>query len=118
MTQHIYILLSDCDGTLHSVPSPTGIALGDEEEAKRYVRLKSSYGDQYQTLVLVNTLEEAALYDPYLAQSLGLGRCCERCYASGRELVGCDPETKEPFYEECSVCSGDKVIWNESKRSR
>jgi hypothetical protein len=53
----IYILLEDGDMTLHSVPTPIGVAVETEDEARQFVQ-NGKYR-QYQKIQVFKTAKEA-----------------------------------------------------------
>lgn len=55
----VYVLLSDVDGTLHSVPEPIGYAVTDEEVARAWVaRADTSWRRGYTSVKVRDTLPE------------------------------------------------------------
>jgi len=56
---HVYILLSDRDGTMRSTDEPIGIAVSSEKEAKRFVdECKYGYSQSYRKLRVFKNLDD------------------------------------------------------------
>ncbi len=57
--EYVYILLSDGDGTLRSIPEPFGVAVRTEEEAKRFVKEdKVGYSQGYEKVRIFDSAKE------------------------------------------------------------
>jgi hypothetical protein len=56
----IFVLMCDGDGTLHSSDTPFGVAVDNEEEAKRFVKEgKVGYTHSYQELTVFSNKDDA-----------------------------------------------------------
>lgn len=59
--KEVYILKCDSDGTMRSIPEPFGVAVTNEEDAKRFATDFKNYGykQSYEKIKIYETLEEA-----------------------------------------------------------
>ena len=59
---YVYVLLSDGDGTMHSIATPFGVAVTTEEEAKRFVKKAKEegwWGPSYHKVRIFTDKDEA-----------------------------------------------------------
>jgi hypothetical protein len=62
MPQTIYLLKTDSDGTMRSIPREIGIALTSESEAELFKdRGACGYVNTYSKVLVYNTLEDAGI---------------------------------------------------------
>lgn len=59
----VFLLLSDNSGTTFSRPTPFGVAVTTEKEAKRFVKDGYSYHDCYQKVVIFDNKDDALKHD-------------------------------------------------------
>lgn len=57
MSKFVYVLLIDSDMTTFSQPKPFGVAVTDEEDAKKFVS-ECRYGADYEKLEVFDTYEQ------------------------------------------------------------
>ena len=63
--KYVYVLLEDGDMTLRSQPTPFGVCVTTEEEAKKFVEGKNKYYYKYEKLAIFDKTDEAIKWKYY-----------------------------------------------------